>query len=111
MAKWYGKIGFVETDEVERGIYVDEVVERTYFGDVISNAWKRQSSGQVNDNINLSNQISIVSDPYANGHCASIAYVEYMGNNWKVTNVEVQYPRLILSIGGVWNGNKVGATE
>lgn len=105
MAKWCGKIGFAYTGEVQPGVWVEnEIVERTYFGDVTSNRWKRQNSGGVNDDINISNQISIVADPYARNHCSSMAYIEFMNEKWKVTEVEVQYPRLILSIGGVYNG-------
>lgn len=111
MAKWYGNIGFSETVETEPGLWELQIVDRPYYGDVISNRWKRQTSTGVNDNINLSNQISIVADPYAEQHCASIAYVEYMGVKWKVTDVEVQRPRLILSIGGEWNGNTSGTTD
>lgn len=105
MAKWCGKIGFSVTEEVEPGIWSDsEIVEKTYFGDVLSDFWKRQNSGDINDNINISSKISVVANSYATLHCSSIVYVEYMGEKWKVTDIEPQYPRLILSIGGVWNG-------
>lgn len=104
MAKWYGNIGFTNTMETDPGIWEDEIVERPYFGDVINEQWKRQSSGGVNDNINVSNRISIVADPYAMNHCSTMTYVEFMGAKWKVLEVDVQYPRLILSLGGVWNG-------
>lgn len=105
MAKWYGNVGFSETAEVKPGLYEPSIIERPYFGDVISDRWKRQNSQGINDDINLSNQISIVSDPYADQRCSSIIFVKYKGSKWKVTDVEIQYPRLILSIGGVWNGN------
>ena len=111
MAKWHGKVGFSDTVEYEPGIWKPVVVERPYYGDVISNRWKRQNSGGVNDNITVSNQISIVADPYANSHCSAIVYVEFMGTNWKVSDVEVQYPRLILNIGGVYNGEQAGIAE
>lgn len=104
MAKWYGNIGFAGTSEVEPGIWAEGITERPYYGDVVSNRWKRQSSGEVNDDIKISNSISIVADPYAVSHCSTIAYVEFSGAKWKVTDIEVQYPRLILTIGGVWNG-------
>ena len=59
MAKWYGKIGFTVTEEIEPGMWVNnELVTREYFGDVISNQWIRQNSGEVNDNIKISNQIN-----------------------------------------------------
>lgn len=111
MAKWHGKVGFSDTVEYEPGIWKPAVLERPYYGDVISNRWKRQNSGGVNDDITISNQISIVADPYANNHCSAIVYVEFMGTNWKVSDVEVQYPRLILNIGGVYNGEQAGIAE
>ena len=111
MSKWCGNVGFADTVEYEPGSYENVVVERQYYGDVISNRWKRQNSGGVNDDINLSNQISIVADPYALNHCSTIAYIEYMGTRWKVTDVDPQFPRLILNIGGVYNGNTPGTTE
>lgn len=103
MAKWYGEVGYAETVEVKPGIWKEQIVKKTYSGDVISNRWKRQNSGEVNNDINISNQISIVADPYANENCSNMTYVEFMGSKWQVTDVEVQFPRLILSIGGVYN--------
>lgn len=104
MAKWYGNIGFTNTMETDPGIWEDEIVERPYFGDVINEQWKRQPSGGVNDDINVANRISIVADPYAMDHCSTITYVEFMGAKWKVSDINVQYPRLILTLRGVWNG-------
>lgn len=101
--KWYGIIGFSDTIETEPGIWEESVIERHYYGDVISNYWKRQDSNNVVDNINISNNISIISDPYISNRCSKIIYVEYMGTKWKVTNIEVSFPRLILTIGGLYN--------
>ena len=103
MGKWFGNIGFNTTVETEPGVWEQQVTPRPYYGDVISNRWKRQNSGEVNNDINIYNQISIVADPYANENCSKMAYVEFMGSKWQVTDVEVQFPRLILSIGGVYN--------
>ena len=105
MAKWCGKIGFTNTVETEPGIWDTEVVEKQYFGDVLDYRWKRQSSGKVNDDINISNRISILADPYAMNHCSTMTYIEFMGANWKISDVSVQYPRLVINIGGVYNGN------
>ncbi len=105
MSKWCGKIGFADTVEYEPGCWEERIVEKEYYGDVISNRWKRQNSNEVNDDINLSNQVSIVADPYAVNHCSTIIFVEFMGAKWKVSDVDVQFPRLILTVGGVYNGN------
>lgn len=105
MSKWFGKIGYALTGETEPGLWEDTIVEREYYGDMISDRRKRQTSGEVNDNINLANVISILADPFAYENCSHMAYTEIMGAKWKITEVEVQYPRLILTIGGVYNGN------
>lgn len=111
MAKWYGVIGYADDVEVEPGLHVDEIVERSYFGDVTRNTRSLQNSGNINDDINISNQISVLADPYAVQNIYKMRYAEFMGVKWKITNVEVQYPRLILSIGGVWNENENRTTE
>lgn len=103
MAKFYGKIGYAETVETEPGIYEEQIVERSYYGDLIRNTRKLQNSGGVNDDVNVGNEISIVADPYANEHFYSMRYVEFMGAKFKISNVQVEYPRLILSLGGVYN--------
>lgn len=111
MAKWYGKIGFYIPKETERGLWEDKITERNYYGDLLSNFRKLQNSGGVNDDINIANKISIISDPFADQNFHSIRYAEFMGTKWKVTNVEVLYPRLILTLGGVYNGNSSGTSN
>ena len=104
MAKWYGAIGFANVEETKPGVWTEQITIRNYYGDLGRNTRRLQSSDKVNDDINISNEISIVSDPYANQNFHSIRYVEFMGTRWKVSNIEVQYPRLILSLGGLYNG-------
>lgn len=104
MAKWFGVIGYAEQVETKPGVWKEAITEREYFGDMTRNTRRLQSTDQLNDDINISNEISIVSDPYANENFHSMRYATYMGTKWKITSVEVQYPRLILSLGGVWNG-------
>lgn len=104
MAKFYGNVGFVNTVEIEPGIWEEQNTERPYFGDVTRNTSRYQQSGGVNDNININNTISILADPYANENFQHMRYVEFMGAKWKITNAEIQYPRILLNIGGVYNG-------
>ena len=104
MAKFFGTIGFnEETVETSPGVWEQQIVERQYYGDLIRNNRRLQSADQLNDNINISNEISIVADPYANANFHSIRYVEFMGAKWKVSNVDVQFPRLNLTLGGLYN--------
>lgn len=104
MAKFYGVVGYAVTEETEPGIYEERIVEKEHFGDVVRNTRRLSNAAKVNDDITISNQISIVADPFANNNFHSMRYVSFMGSKWKVTEVEVQYPRLILTLGGVYNG-------
>lgn len=104
MNKWFGKIGYAVTEEVEPGLYEPTITERSYYGDVINKRWQHQNSGEINDNINLSKVISIIADQFAYQNCSNIVYVEYMGTKWKVSDIEPDHPRLKLSIGGKYNG-------
>lgn len=104
MAKFYGVIGFGTTQERSDGVCIDTISERRpYYGDIIRNNKRIESSGNLNDDVNIANDISIVADAFAYQHCFSMRYVEYMGTKWKVKDVEIRRPRLILSIGGVYN--------
>jgi hypothetical protein len=111
MAKWFGKIGYADTVETDPGIWVEKITEREYYGDVTRNIRNLQTSGSVNDDVNISNNISIVADPFAYQNFHSMRYIEFMGALWKVSNVEVQHPRLILSVGGVYNGETPTTTD
>lgn len=102
--KFYGKIGFGETVEKSDGIWADTIVEKDYYGDILKNVKRSEDAAKVNDDISISNQLSIVSDPYLTNHFHAIKYVTMFGTNWKVTSVEVQFPRLLLTLGGVYNG-------
>ena len=104
MAKFYGQVGFAETQETRPGIWEEIVTERNHYGDVLSNIRKLEPGQSINDDVTLNNKLSIVADPYAQQHFFAIRFVRWMGALWKVTNVEVQSPRLILTIGGVYNG-------
>ena len=106
MAKFYGIIGFVETEETSEGVWDPVYTEKSYYGDVIRNTKRSQSSGTFNDDLTINNVISIIADPYAAEKFPMMKYVNWMGVSWKITEVEFQYPRLILTIGGVYNGNK-----
>lgn len=106
MAKFYGEIGYAETSESETapGVWIDVITEHNYFGDVLKNTRRLEAGEGLNDNLTINNTISIVADPFASQHFHAMRYVKWMGILWKITNVEVQRPRLILTIGGVYNG-------
>jgi hypothetical protein len=106
MARFYGKVGYGETVEKPEGsgVYEDVITEYPYFGDVVRNARQTPERALLNNDLTVNNSISIVADAYANLHFFAIRYVEWAGTRWEVPSVDVQAPRLILSLGGVYNG-------
>jgi hypothetical protein len=105
MAKFFGKVGYGPTTvETAPGVWNEVIVERDYVGDILRNTRKLQSGESVNDDLSVDNSISIVADAYANEHFFAIRYVLWAGARWVVSNVEVQSPRLLLRLGGVYNG-------
>jgi hypothetical protein len=107
MARFYGEVGFlctVEEDPVNRpGIWVEKIVKRNYYGDVLSNSRRWDQNGNLNENLVINNRISIVSDAFIKGNFGAMKYVKWQGVNWKITNAEIQYPRVILTIGGEYH--------
>lgn len=106
MAKFYGAIGFAESTKSVSGVCTENITEHNYTGDVIKNTRNLQPGDNLNDDITISNVISIVADLFANSNFYAMRYINWMGASWKITKVEVQRPRLLLTIGGVYNGPK-----
>ena len=107
MAKFYDVIGFAHnTASVESapGVWEDNIVERTYYGDIVRNTRKLREGEPINNDLTVGNSISIVADAYAGEHFFAIRYIRWAGTLWIVSDVEVQSPRLLLRLGGVYNG-------
>lgn len=106
MARFHGKVGYGRSVEKidSPGVWEDEITEIPYFGDVIRNTRKLEDGSGLNDDISVGNSISIIADEYAIQHFFNIKYVMWLGVPWAVTSVEVKSPRLILSLGSVYNG-------
>ena len=110
MAKFHGSIGYGESVETVPGVWEDRNIERNYYGDVIRNTRKLTEGEQVNNDLSVSNSISIVADAYANEHFFAIRYIKWAGTLWTVSDVEVQSPRLLLRLGGIYNGPKASTS-
>lgn len=104
MGKFYGPIGFGTKVQTAPGVWEDVVTERNYYGDVTRNSRKLETTDKVNDNIDVTNTISIMADPFAYQNFFAMLYIKWYGSLWKVTSVAVKTPRLELTIGGVYNG-------
>lgn len=109
--KFYGPVGFVDVIEKRPGVKTTIPVEYNYAGDVLRRSIKYQNGESVNDSISPQHQISILADPYARNHVGSMKYVKWMGTAWKISEISVQYPRLILTLGGAYNGATVRSSD
>ncbi|MFR7712721.1 MAG: hypothetical protein ACLU0S_00915 [Blautia obeum] len=103
MAKFYGKVGYLSIEETSPDVYSEVLTERLYKGDVLRNQKRYQASEGLNDDVIVNNSISIVADSYAYENAFAIKYVQWMGVLWKVISIEIQRPRIILSLGGKYN--------
>lgn len=104
MAKFRGVIGLVDDVETSPDVYEQKAVERKYRGDFVRNTRRWDRSENLNDDLTLNNEISIVADSYLYKHIYAMRYVKFEGTAWKIINITIQRPRIILSIGGIYNG-------
>lgn len=110
--KFYGQVGFwVDEQETSVDVWESVIVERDYYGDVLRNNRRFQETMHINDELVVSNQISILSDLYAQQNWSSIRYVVWNGQKWSVSRVEVNYPRITLELGGIYNAEYSDRTE
>ena len=104
--RYSGKLGFADTtEETAPSVFTEKMVERPYYGDVLEFGRQMQMGDRVNPEITVGNQLSIVADPFAQEHLYNLRYAVFMGQKWQVSGVKVQYPRLLLTLGGIWNGS------
>lgn len=108
MNKFYGRIGFAEMKETSPRVYEEVFQEKKYFGDVLSNQRRWTQTENLNDNVGVQMRISIVANSFAYANWKAMRYVEYLGVLWKINSAEIAYPRIILNIGEVYNGQTAG---
>lgn len=100
--KWYGDIGFKEEVEEEPGVWVPVITVKHFFGDILVTSWREQQNEKINADLHVSNRISVVADQYLQNNFQKIAYITLYGAKWTISNVEVNYPRLTLSLGSLY---------
>jgi hypothetical protein len=104
MAKFVGSIGFAVSNETEPGVWVDSITEVKYVGDVTRTTQRWNSAEKVNADLTISDTISIVADGFTLSNVHSMKYVRWRGSTWKINTIQVNRPRLILEIGGLYSG-------
>lgn len=102
MARYYGLIGFATQQETRPGVWEDVITELPYYGDILRNTRRWDPTTSVNSNFALTNTFSIIADAYLYSHIPDMRYLEYMGTNFAITSVEIERPRVILSVGSVY---------
>lgn len=107
MARFYGTLGFSITAETKPGVWTSSVTEHEAFGDIIRyrNDYSQQT-GSTNDDLVISSQVSVIMDPFILANVQRVVYVKFMDIAWKVKSIEPSYPRLTLTLGGVYNGEQ-----
>ena len=103
MARYHGYVGYAIDVEAYPGVWEEQISEHEYFGDVLKNRINMQQGSIVNAKITISNSISIIADPFAFEHVYAMRYVIYLGKKWSIVNVSIERPRLILTLGGLYN--------
>lgn len=103
MSKFYGKVGYVRTEETRSGIYKEIVTERNYYGDITRHSYRWENTGNINDSMNITNEISLMADPFLYEHFSELRYIEFMGAKWKIASVQIERPRLTITLGGLYN--------
>lgn len=101
--KYYGSVGFAETKETSTSVWTEVITERKYYGDVLRLISRVTNGEHLNNNVDVNNQISIVADPYAYENFSNIRYIVWQNSKWKVNSITVNFPRLVLEIGGLYN--------
>jgi len=104
MNRFHGAIGYGQSVQSAPGVWKDVITEVSYFGNITRNTRQLREGSLVNDDITVGNNISIIADAYASENFMNIRYVEWQGSLWTVSAVEVQAPRLVLTLGGIYNG-------
>ena len=103
MARYHGYVGYAIDVEAYPGVWEERISEHEYFGDVLKNRINMQQGSVINAKITISNSISIIADPFAFEHIYAMRYVTYLGKKWSIVNVSIERPRLILTLGGLYN--------
>lgn len=106
MSKFHGVIGYATSKEIEPGVWVDDIVERWHYGDILQNVKSLQTGDKLVDDFTITNKISIILDSFLNDNLEKIRYIVLMGAKWKTANVEVQRPRIIITTGGLYGNGQ-----
>lgn len=104
MAKFSGNVGYIIEEETAPGVFTQEPIERKMSGDILRSSGSFGANNKVNSDVHIQPRISVVGDAFIYAHFYDIRYVEYLGHKWDISYIEIQRPRVILTLGGRYNG-------
>lgn len=106
MAKFYGPIGYTRPTETKPGVWKDVITEKNYRGEIVLDQRRWRAEEKVNDDINLDNSISIIADAYAYENIGYMKYIVWNKTAWKIQSFRINRPRIVIQIGGIYNGSR-----
>ena len=104
MAKFSGMIGYAINSETAPGVFEDTIIERRHYGDVLSAASRWEQTEVLNDDLVISNRISIVADKFLRENLGAMKYALVNHQRWTIRKIEQKEPRFVLTLGGIYNG-------
>ena len=82
-----------------------------YYGDVLRRSRRWDQATEVNDHLTLSDEINVIADSYILENLNYMRYVIYLGVKWKINYIEVNRPRIRLTLGGEYNGEQTATAS
>ena len=104
MAKFHGSIAYIRTEETSPGVFEEVVTERAYTGDIIRNSRRYEGGQNMNETLTINNRFSVIADQFAFSNFPYMRYLTWNGTKWEIASFEIDHPRVIITVGGVYNG-------
>lgn len=103
MSKCSGVIGYALAGETQPGVWTEGITEKKYYGDVVRDNRRIVDQGDINGNLNISNNISVVSNRFMLENMAFMRYISFANSKWKIASVDIKPPRITITLGGLYN--------
>lgn len=109
MARFYGTVGFMQTveDDSRPGMYFEKITEYPKrYGDILTNKWNSSPGKSINDDFKVANRISVVCNKKMISEAQFARYIIWNNVKWEITSVDIEPPRLIFTLGGIYNAQQ-----
>lgn len=103
MTRFFGEVGYVTTTR-SGGVSEYIATERQYYGNELRSLRYFRQGESILGEVSQQTRISVLADGYMLENYYDIRYLMKAGVAWTVSSVEVERPRLILTLGDRYNG-------